>query len=320
MLDASVEDIADYARLAAPAKAQATHAIGRVGQLVVDSIDESVGVLRPLARELFDAVVGNLAPSALPAMLAGVVAKHANDDALAELLFAPAIKSEIAGQMMVRREAGTLVSRETRASAPGWADMKQPAGSILGLPWPEAVAEFLRRGIVQERDFAPILRQHIADSEEARALILRRLRDRTEELVVQALEDDKPFDNFVGDFNGFTDKLGVSRGHPAYVENVFRTNIQSAYGAARLRAMDDPDVRAARPYVEAMVVGDARTSEICRPLTGLVFEAANPAWRPAMGPNHYQCRTTWVTASAADVRGRKISDALPPGWAALPGF
>lgn len=304
MLDANAEEMADFATLAAPEKADVARKIGRIGALIVDSIEDASRVLVPVARAFANAARSGTS-------LAAVVGHYARDESIAEMLFGPAIKAAIAAHLMVRREAGVPVVK---------VEMKQVVGSVLDMPWPEAVEDFLERGLVRESEFAPILRRYMADSEEGRALLLNRLRERTEQMLAAAIDEGTTQAEFAADFAAFTDGLGISRANPAYLETVFRTNIQSAYGEQREKAILDPDVVAARPYVELLVVDDARTSDICRPLSGLIFETLNPAWRSARGPNHFNCRTSTATRSAADVKGRTISAELPAGWRPQEGF
>lgn len=46
------------------------------------------------------------------------------------------------------------------------------------------------------------------------------------------------------------------------------------------------------PYVQLDVVQDKRTSDICEPLAGLIFEVDDPVLAYYFPPNHFNCRTT----------------------------
>ncbi len=79
---------------------------------------------------------------------------------------------------------------------------------------------------------------------------------------------------------------------PSRLDTVFRTNVQSAYGAGRYEQATDPDVLESHPYWVFEAVGDSRTSDICRKLDGLVLPANDPAWAGRLPPCHHACRST----------------------------
>jgi SPP1 gp7 family putative phage head morphogenesis protein len=95
------------------------------------------------------------------------------------------------------------------------------------------------------------------------------------------------------------EKKVVNITDPHRMETIFRTNVQSALNAGRYSRQ----VKAGRtrPYVQILVVNDDRTSDICEPLTGLVFRMDDPALGRVYGPNHHRCRTTARTLSDRDL-------------------
>ena len=68
------------------------------------------------------------------------------------------------------------------------------------------------------------------------------------------------------------------------LENIFRTNLQSAYGAGRYKQQKDPDVLKARPFWQYDAVLDSNTSVICRNLNGTLLPADDPFWGDALPP------------------------------------
>lgn len=75
-----------------------------------------------------------------------------------------------------------------------------------------------------------------------------------------------------------------------YWENVYRTNVQTAYNAGRALGFE-----AVKPVaLELVGIGDARQTEICRKLTRPPVRRlyADDFWRTHWPPFHFGCRTT----------------------------
>lgn len=105
--------------------------------------------------------------------------------------------------------------------------------------------------------------------------------------LVNALEKGEGFEQLWGDVKAIADADG-STIKPGYWETVYRTNVQTAYNAGRRMQFDrDPPSALA-----LMVLEDERTSDICRPLAGLVLPYNHPFWEDHWPPFHFNCRTT----------------------------
>lgn len=107
---------------------------------------------------------------------------------------------------------------------------------------------------------------------------------------------------------------------PGRLENIFRTNVQSAYNAGRWFEMNEPDTLEIRPYFRYAALLDPRTSRICRPLDGIVLPASSVFWQNHVPPLHYQCRSTIISLTdeqAAEAGGVKKK---APDVAPLDGF
>ncbi len=89
---------------------------------------------------------------------------------------------------------------------------------------------------------------------------------------------------------------------PSRLDTVFRTNVQSAYGAGRYEQATDPDVLESHPYMVFEAVGDSRTSSICREHDGLVMPTNDPRWAGRLPPVHHACRSTTRTISEDEAR------------------
>lgn len=140
--------------------------------------------------------------------------------------------------------------------------------------------------------------------------------------TIDAHAGDVEFDRVVSvsvrEFAGHVYNLSTTHGYFAIDglvtgNTVFRTNVQTAYGAGRLRQIERPAVREAYPFVEFQTVGDARVRDAHKQLEGLVFRVGSPAMRRCSPPCGYNCRCSWGLRTAEDVEGREITESVPPG-------
>lgn len=86
------------------------------------------------------------------------------------------------------------------------------------------------------------------------------------------------------------------------VDNIFRTNIQTAYAVGRykqlVQAVQD------RPYWMYDAVNDSRTRPLHAALDGKVFPAGSSFWDTWYPPNGYRCRCSVVSLTGRDVEQR----------------
>lgn len=74
-----------------------------------------------------------------------------------------------------------------------------------------------------------------------------------------------------------------------YLQNIYRTNLMSAYNAGR-KEQQLSNVSNA-PYWLFDAIEDERTSDICTNLNGKIYKADNPIWDDIYPPLHYGCRS-----------------------------
>lgn len=84
---------------------------------------------------------------------------------------------------------------------------------------------------------------------------------------------------------------------------IFRTNVQSAYNAGAYQQRNDPAVRKRRPFWQFRAIQDARTSDLCRPLDGIVRPADDPWWKTHTPPLHHQCFVPGTIVQGAFIGG-----------------
>lgn len=123
--------------------------------------------------------------------------------------------------------------------------------------------------------------------------------------IETALQDGITLEQFkknlanVWEDNGWT-------GHKAWrIDNIFRTNLQTAYNVGRYRQMTE--VAGDRPYWQYSAVNDSRTRPTHRALHGKVYRHDSPFWDTWYPPNGFRCRCKVKTLSAEDVRARGLA-------------
>ena len=104
------------------------------------------------------------------------------------------------------------------------------------------------------------------------------------------------------------------------VENIYRTNMQSAYMAGRYTQMQA--TVNTRPYWRYIAVKDRRTRPSHAALNGKVFPADDGFWDVYYPPNGFRCRCTVQTLSNRQVekRGYEVETDIPALITPDPGF
>ena len=97
------------------------------------------------------------------------------------------------------------------------------------------------------------------------------------------------------------------------VDNIFRTNIQTAYNVGRYKQMQE--IAKTRPYWQYDAVNDSRTRPAHAAMDGKVFPADHPFWDRWYPPNGFRCRYSVDTLSPNDVKkeGLKVETKDPTG-------
>lgn len=129
--------------------------------------------------------------------------------------------------------------------------------------------------------------------------------------IKAALENGETLEDFKERIKTAIEKQGW---HGHRVENIFRTNMQSAYSAGRYLKMQA--VKKSRPFWQYLAVMDKRT----RPSHAILHEKVYPAdhdfWSGNYPPNGFRCRCAVATLSERQVQadGLKVETEMPrPG-------
>ena len=96
------------------------------------------------------------------------------------------------------------------------------------------------------------------------------------------------------------------------LDNIFRTNIQTAYSVGRYRQMTR--VKDSRPYWRYSAINDSRTRPTHAALHGRVVRADAPFWDMFYPPNGYRCRCTVTSLSDRDMKRKRLTaETIEPG-------
>ncbi|MDL2275816.1 phage head morphogenesis protein, partial [Desulfosarcina sp. OttesenSCG-928-G10] len=83
------------------------------------------------------------------------------------------------------------------------------------------------------------------------------------------------------------------------LDNIFRTNIQTAFNVGRYRQM--MKVKEARPFWRYNAVNDSRTRPTHRAVNGKIFRFDHPFWDKWYPPNGFRCRCNVRTLSQREI-------------------
>jgi SPP1 gp7 family putative phage head morphogenesis protein len=138
--------------------------------------------------------------------------------------------------------------------------------------------------------------------------------------ITRALVEGTTIKEFQEGINTLMEKHGWEGLTPYRADNIFRTNIQTAYQVGRYKQMTDPEVIADRPYWQYDAVNDKRTRPAHRALDGVTRRYDDPFWNTWYPPNGYRCRCTVETLSQrqVDKQGVKVETGKPPAIRQIP--
>lgn len=128
--------------------------------------------------------------------------------------------------------------------------------------------------------------------------------------VLKAIETGSTLEAFKVGINNFLLDKGYTGLSNHQADNIYRTNIQTASNAGHYKKMNDPGVKALRPYWQYVAVDDNCTRDTHRAMNGLVFSADDPIWDTWYPPNGYRCRCTVRSLSKRQVeaKGLEVSE------------
>ena len=147
-----------------------------------------------------------------------------------------------------------------------------------------------------------------------KAQILKKFYDE----LLAALEEGNTLSEFRANMNDFLKAGGYEGLDPLQADNIFRTNIQTAYNVGHYQKMTDPGVMRLRPYWQYDAVNDSHTRPSHLAMDGKVFPADSPVWDTWFPPNGFRCRCTVKTLSKRQVEQRGLTVETSAPRTALP--
>lgn len=117
--------------------------------------------------------------------------------------------------------------------------------------------------------------------------------------VLKAIEAGGTFFEFREGIDGIIERLGWEGLLPYRLDNIFRTNIQSAYNVGRHKQMKAIADR--RPYWEYDAVNDSHTRPSHLAHDGKIYHHEHPFWDTWYPPNGYRCRCRVNSISAQEM-------------------
>lgn len=132
--------------------------------------------------------------------------------------------------------------------------------------------------------------------------------------LLNTIENGGTLKEFQENINEYIEEKGYTGLTPYRADNIFRTNIQTAYNAGRYRQQTSPAVVKSRPVLIYSAVNDKRTRPAHRAMHGVARYADDPFWDTWYPPNGYRCRCSVRSASMRQVEkwGVKIETGEPP--------
>lgn len=159
---------------------------------------------------------------------------------------------------------------------------------LAPLPFDQAIDAFRDKVSLTPDEFAMLEQEYRSRAFTISGIAaLDVLNDMLRELQ-KVLETGITFDEWRGNVNEMLKRKGWGSLSPYRADNIFRTNIQTAYAIGAYRRMTDPDVLQNRPYWMYDAVNDSRTRPTHLALDRVVYPADHPFWDTWYPPNGYR--------------------------------
>jgi SPP1 gp7 family putative phage head morphogenesis protein len=124
--------------------------------------------------------------------------------------------------------------------------------------------------------------------------------------VIKSIESGQTFGEFREAIDEIMTKRGWSGLSPYRLDNIFRTNLQSAYSVGRYKQMTAIAER--RPYWQYDAVNDSRTRPSHLAQDGKVYRHDHPFWSIWYPPNGYRCRCRVVSLSREEMQEDALAE------------
>lgn len=231
-----------------------------------------------------------------------------SSDALADILHRGLVAAECWGRLTVENEAEEEARRGASRSAKT-ADFAAGDPTDIRLEplvMKEALEFWKTKMLLGEADF-----KRLDDRAKTRAFAVAGLaKGRELEQVYQALTRAIAKGTTLADFQSECADIFERRG---WVDNIFRTNIQTAYNVGRYKQQKEQ--AKFFPYLRYSAVNDSRTRPTHRAMDGLIYPIDHEFWDHWYPPNGFRCRcgTRSLTKGQVERGGLKVETEDPTG-------
>jgi len=179
------------------------------------------------------------------------------------------------------------------------------------LPFDEAIDFWRGKTSVSPQEFAAMTQAARQKAFSIADGASKLIRDEIRDYIDQALTEGLTLGEFQSNAARLLDAAGITARAPHYWETVYRTNLATSYQVGRWRQMNDPAVRAARPYLRYVSarLPTSRPSHVEK--HGLVYPTDHAFWTRWYPPNGFNCKCTVMSVSESllDRRGWEVSSA-----------
>lgn len=180
------------------------------------------------------------------------------------------------------------------------------AEDIENMPYHEAVELLKKRDVIKKVDY-----DKLSDKMKFRAFTASRINDgklleRLNAEMLSNVDGGKGLKDFLSlTKTDILDKIGMGPNQGWYWETVYRTNVQTAYNVGRAMGFE-----ADKPLALQFVgIDDARQTDVCYSLSGIVRPYGDPFWQSHFPPLHFNCRST--------IRAIYDEAELPKEWSTI---
>ncbi len=127
----------------------------------------------------------------------------------------------------------------------------------------------------------------------------------------KAIDQGATLEEFKKDCAGIFERRGWTGKRTWRVDNIFRTNIQTAYNVGQYK--QQMETRVALPVWQYSAINDSRTRPTHLAMDGRAWPANHPMWDIWYPPNGYRCRCSVIalTVRQAERRGIKVETVDP---------
>ncbi len=169
------------------------------------------------------------------------------------------------------------------------------------LPMAEAAAFWRRKLRLSPKEFRALQDSARTNAFAVSGIALGDELDTVFDALQRAIDNGDSFEDFKAECAEIFERRGWTGKRAWRVDNIFRTNIQTAYNVGRYEQMQR--VKKLRPFWRYSAVNDSRTRPEHRAMHGKIFPADHPFWDTWYPPNGFRCRCSVDSVSKEEMEG-----------------